>query len=689
MNERSSLIRPVRPRPQRDKLSSPAASAPSWSKDLLDDPPQDRRSDFQHNTNYHYNRQGTNFNHPSYRHEPISTNMRNNISREDVDLIQMEDEGENLSSTERTNEIQLAPPPQSNPFNSSSTVSKLQKRIHGRQNLNMQSIVMDDEEEDDDDSDMEEETRLLDLTSLEMETIHDVSSSFSTDPSSNHANATTLNMPLHDLTASTHTKQIMNPMQQYSADMDPFHKLPQRNDSNMNGVTTSSIRNNGTKMVNHHTNTISDQQTSIHHIHYSPPRNIKDSNVEEMKYTPTRGGTSNVIVTHAKRAVSTLFGSSVVVQNQSYPQDISNSKTYTSNISLLDTIDNQENHIQLPSVDINTMKHRHVPNQTFHKSPSSSSDTAKSWFGERNTRIQAIPSRMSSSMPSSDDSYLHHDETRDKSWNVSTPPSLSAMHTPSYNTRLFLRERVFRGKLASSSWCDRFLKDLNWLNLGLCISYGLSTAAATVPITLIPTIAMDVLQKSIMVNNNDDHQENVNIEALITVFASKVTMYAVLGTAFGKFINGPLGDILGARRVACFYALLVSISLMVLSFSGGEWSVIYCCAAIEYYQSVQWPCAAIILAAHYGKDDKQSSTSSEKGHGLQSMPEHVVGDYEKGIYIVSMGSRIGSLLASISVTMLLRYQNDSWRFVARLAAMVRKLMNQLCATSSFQHFTDY
>jgi MFS family permease len=291
-----------------------------------------------------------------------------------------------------------------------------------------------------------------------------------------------------------------------------------------------------------------------------------------------------------------------------------------------------------------------------------------------NTRTQTIPSgMMSSSMPNSDDLRFHHG-SREKSSNSSIP-SL-ATHRPSQKTRVFLHERVFTGRLLSSSWCDRFLKDLNWLNLGLCISYGLSTAAATVPIILIPTIAMDILQKSIMVDN-DDISENANIDSLISVFASKVTMYAVLGTAFGKFINGPLGDIFGARRVACFYALLVSMSLMVLSFSGGEWTVIYCCVAVEYYQSVQWPCAAIILAAHYGKDDtdgsdKQSSISSEKGHGVQSMPEHVVGDYEKGIYIVSMGSRIGSLLASISVTILLRYQNDSWRFVARLAAMVRK-----------------
>jgi hypothetical protein len=649
MNERSSLIRSVLPRSRKAKSTPPPQSSWSFNDLLVDD--DDGHDKYSGNTTNYNQRQSTNVNHP----------FSNANGMEDVDLIQMNDE-ENLRKEEQ---LVLK---QSNPFSPSSTVSKLQQRMHGRQHLHLQSIVMDDE--DGGDSDMEEESRLLDLSSLEMETIRSTRSS--SDPF--NTNVTPSNIPLHDLTSI--------PMQKYSGTMDPSNLVPQN--TYRNGTRTTD---------NAQTMTASDKQTNCtNDIERTPPRITMENNYNtsndmgKIKYTPTRGGTSNVIVTHAKRAVSTLFGSSVVVQNQCPNIDPLGTKIHASSISLLDTIDSQDNHIQLPSIDTHSMKQRHGP--TDYNRLSSSSNMAKSWFGERNTRTQTIPSANSTPFVHSDQSRFHHD-TRDVTSMESIPssslPSSSSSSSswthvpPPSTTRTFLHERVFKGRLASSYWCDGFLKDVNWLNLGLCISYGLSTAAATVPITLIPTIAMDILQKNAMVGDDGNNADNINIDALISVFASKVTMYAVLGTAFGKFVNGPLGDILGARRVACFYALLVSISLMVLSFSSGEWSVIYCCVAVEYYQSVQWPCAAIMLAAHYGKDDmdssdKKSSTSSEKGHGVQYMPEHVVGDYEKGIYIVSMGSRIGSLLASISVTMLLRYQNDSWRFVARLASMVRKII---------------
>lgn len=650
MNERSSLIRSVLPRSRKAKSMPPPQS--SSFNDLLD---------YSENTTNYNQRQGTNFDRTF-----SSSHVRNANGMEDVDLIQMNDE------EDFPKEAQLVHN-QSNPFSPSSTVSKLQQRMHGRQHLHLESIVMDDE--DDGDSDMEEESRLLDLTSLEMETFSTSSTTrSSSDPF--HTNAPPSNLPLDDLTPI--------PIQQYSGTIDQSNLVPQF--TGRNGIRTTSNANSTLSESHQEIMMAFENKTNAaNDTPHTPPRIIMQNNYNssnymgKIKYTPTRGGTSNVIVTHAKQAVSTLFGSSVVVQNQRPNADQVGAKTHASSISLLDTVDSQDNHIQLPSIDTYSMKQRHFPTDSTRFS--SSSNIAKSWFGERNTRTQTIPTANSSPFVHDDQSHFHHD-TRNLTSMETIPSSSSSSSThvpPPSTTRIFLHERVFKGRLASSYWCDSFLKDLNWLNLGLCISYGLSTAAATVPITLIPTIAMDVLRKNAMVGDDGNNAEDSNIDALISVFASKVTMYAVLGTAFGKFVNGPLGDILGARRVACLYAFLVSMSLMVLSFSSGEWSVIYCCVAVEYYQSVQWPCAAIMLAAHYGKDnidssDTKSSTSSEKGHGVQYMPEHVVGNYEKGIYIVSMGSRIGSLLASISVTMLLRYQNDSWRFVARLAAMVRKMI---------------
>jgi len=200
---------------------------------------------------------------------------------------------------------------------------------------------------------------------------------------------------------------------------------------------------------------------------------------------------------------------------------------------------------------------------------------------------------------------------------------------------------------------------VNRLNLALFISYGFTSAASSVPIALIPTIAMDVLSY-----DNEDGDDGQSLEATASIFASTVATYAVLGTAFGKFLNGPLGDICGARRVACLYALMLSISLMILSFGYSSVAIIACCAAVEFFQSVQWPCIAVILAAHYGTPSNDE-ISNESKHASRNK---ATGRYEKGIYIASLGSRCGSLFASLSTSLLLGYAQDSWRVVARLAA---------------------
>ncbi|GFH43657.1 hypothetical protein CTEN210_00130 [Chaetoceros tenuissimus] len=206
----------------------------------------------------------------------------------------------------------------------------------------------------------------------------------------------------------------------------------------------------------------------------------------------------------------------------------------------------------------------------------------------------------------------------------------------------------------------------NRLNYAIFSSYYFTSAASSVPITLIPTIAMDVLAAEY----GDGDGE---LEAAASLFASRVATHAVLATAFGKFLNGPLGDIFGARRVSCLYALMLSLSLFFLSFGYSGSGVILCCSAVEYFQSVQWPCMNIILAAHYGNDVNNSKDSSgddisADGTGKRKKDTDV-SKYEHGIYVASLGSRMGTLSASISTTILLRYIKDSWRAVARLAAM--------------------
>ena len=197
----------------------------------------------------------------------------------------------------------------------------------------------------------------------------------------------------------------------------------------------------------------------------------------------------------------------------------------------------------------------------------------------------------------------------------------------------------------------------NWLNTALCLGYGFTTAANTVPVALIPTIAIEVLFP-------DDGDE-----VAASNFVSTVATYAVLATAFGKFLNGSLGDIFGARRVACYFSLLHTFSLLILSLSTNRWSIIFCCIAAEYYQSVQWPCVTVILAAHYGNGILGDENASENSNNDRSKNTSD-GRYEKGIYIASLGSRAGALFANLSTTLLLRYCGFGWRSVARLASFV-------------------
>ena len=78
-------------------------------------------------------------------------------------------------------------------------------------------------------------------------------------------------------------------------------------------------------------------------------------------------------------------------------------------------------------------------------------------------------------------------------------------------------------------------------------------------------------------------------------------------------MNGPIGDIFGAsRRTACFYAFCLSPSLFILSLGCNSWSIVFACAAVEYYQSVQWPCIAVILAAHYENPIETEFTTAER-----------------------------------------------------------------------------
>jgi len=134
----------------------------------------------------------------------------------------------------------------------------------------------------------------------------------------------------------------------------------------------------------------------------------------------------------------------------------------------------------------------------------------------------------------------------------------------------------------------------NNLNVVLFIAYSLSVAAVSVPITLVPVIASEVASFS-----------GVETEAS---FASKMASYAVLGTSLGKFINGGVGDVFGARRILVIYSALVGVALFLLSLSHSPSHLLLAGTMVEFLFSVQWPCLTIMLASHYCQNNGKSKS---------------------------------------------------------------------------------
>lgn len=172
----------------------------------------------------------------------------------------------------------------------------------------------------------------------------------------------------------------------------------------------------------------------------------------------------------------------------------------------------------------------------------------------------------------------------------------------------------------------------NPLNSALFIAYTLTSAAAMTPVLLIPTIGREFLA--------DD--------AEASAFTSRAASFAILGTACGKFLNGPVGDVVGARRTSVVYSLLLCLSLVGLALSRDTTSAAWCCFLVEFFQSVQWPCIIVILATHY----------SRHSHSM----------YEAGIYVTSIASRFGALLGIPVLSFILRQSN--WRLVGFVGAWI-------------------
>jgi MFS family permease len=171
----------------------------------------------------------------------------------------------------------------------------------------------------------------------------------------------------------------------------------------------------------------------------------------------------------------------------------------------------------------------------------------------------------------------------------------------------------------------------NRLNIVLFATYSLTTAATAVPILLLSTVG----------------QEFVSDAGEAASFTSRAASSAVLGAALGKFLIGPVGDVLGARRTSVLFSVLLSLALLGLAFAGDSNYVVWACFYVEFFQSVQWPCILVILATHYGSS------------------HHA---YEGGIYVTSVASRFGSLMGIPIFSVLLRHSH--WRAICLIGAWI-------------------
>jgi nitrate/nitrite transporter NarK len=67
-----------------------------------------------------------------------------------------------------------------------------------------------------------------------------------------------------------------------------------------------------------------------------------------------------------------------------------------------------------------------------------------------------------------------------------------------------------------------------------------------------------------------------------------LTSVVTLVTALGKFINGAIVDIAGARRLLVLYGLCTCLALLGLRYSTTPNQAIVSCAAIDFFSSINW-----------------------------------------------------------------------------------------------------
>jgi hypothetical protein len=172
----------------------------------------------------------------------------------------------------------------------------------------------------------------------------------------------------------------------------------------------------------------------------------------------------------------------------------------------------------------------------------------------------------------------------------------------------------------------------NKLNTTLFVGMALLSAATTTSITLVPSMSLAIAATSgneewdyspyysleflevydgsgkkkqwipFRIRSNSSRTTNKNNSQGISsssIFASHLTSVVTLVTAFGKFMNGVLVDIAGARRLLLIYGLCTCVALVGLKHSTTPNGAIGCCAAVEFFSSINWSASIVSFTLHH------------------------------------------------------------------------------------------
>ena len=201
------------------------------------------------------------------------------------------------------------------------------------------------------------------------------------------------------------------------------------------------------------------------------------------------------------------------------------------------------------------------------------------------------------------------------------------------------------------------------LNLSLFAAYTLTTAAAAVPVVVMPTIGQD-LELATLASTSAASMSGISGAS---AFSSRAAASAVMGTACGKILNGPVGDVFGARLTMVVYAFFLSMTLIRLTTCGDTECAVRVCFYIEFFYSVLWPCSIIVMATHYHNPHHKHARITTPSSTTTSIHSSTA-MYEGGIYLTSIASRFGSLLSIPFYSTLLH--NTHWRVVCLIGAWV-------------------